>query len=75
MLEILEQFPITDTSFNNHKYADALDEDDLESFRFPKLKRCFLGGEPVKEQVVRDWKQRTGVELYNCYGQTESVCW
>lgn len=72
-LEILERYPITKASFKDAVYTKALEEEDLERFRFLKLKRCFCGGQPVNTQMVKKWKEQTGIELWDTYGQTETV--
>ena len=52
---------------------EALYEGILKSFSFPKLKLCFVAGEPANAHMIRRWKEETGVELWNFYGQTEMV--
>ncbi len=53
---------------------EALNERNLKSLRFPKLKLCLVTGEPAHKDMIRRWKEETGVELVSGYGQTESVC-
>ena len=72
-LDTLQKYPITHAEFKFFIYAEALKEGNLKSFSFPKLKRCFVSGEPANEQMIRGWKEETGVELWNYYGQTEMV--
>jgi acyl-coenzyme A synthetase/AMP-(fatty) acid ligase len=31
-------------------------------------------GEPLNPQVISTWKESTGLEIYDHYGQTETVC-
>lgn len=64
---------MTKASFKDAVYTKALEEEDLKSFRFLKLKRCFCGGQPVNTQMVKKWKEQTGIELWDTYGQTETV--
>ena len=73
ILNTLQQYPITHGQFSPFFYMKAVSEENLKSFSFPKLKSCFVGGEPVNEHVIRRWKEETGVELWNLYGQTETV--
>lgn len=72
-LETLQKYPITTAEFHISLYLKALDKEDLRSFKFPTLRRCFIGGEPLNKEVVRKWKEDTGVELWDCYGLTETV--
>lgn len=72
-LETLQKYPITKAEFTTDLYLKALDEEDLKSFKFPTLRCFYIGGEPLNKEVVRKWKEDTGVELWDCYGQTETV--
>lgn len=72
-LETLQKYPITKVEFTTSLYLKALDEEDLKSFSFPTLRCCYIGGEPLNKEVVRKWKEDTGVELWDCYEQTETV--
>ncbi|XP_078364359.1 acyl-coenzyme A synthetase ACSM4, mitochondrial-like [Oculina patagonica] len=71
-LETLQKYPITKVEFTTDLYLKALDEEDLKSFKFPTLRCFYIGGEPLNKDVVRKWKEDTGVELWDCYGQTET---
>ncbi|KAJ7376470.1 Acyl-coenzyme A synthetase acsm4, mitochondrial-like [Desmophyllum pertusum] len=73
-LETLQKYPITQGQFRPSFYMTALDEEDLKSFSFPKLYRCLVAGEPANKHMIRRWKEETGVELWNYYGQTETNC-
>ena len=72
-LDTLQRHPITDATFENSVYMKALQEEDLKSVRFLKLNRCFCGGQLVNKQMVKKWKEQTGIELWDSYGQTEAV--
>ncbi len=72
-LETLQKYPITQCTADHSMYMKALYEEDLKSFSFPTLKLCLGGGEPSNKQVLRKWKEVTGVELWDYYGQTEIV--
>ncbi|KAJ7376472.1 Acyl-coenzyme A synthetase acsm4, mitochondrial-like [Desmophyllum pertusum] len=52
-------------------YMNALEEEDVKSFSFPTLRYCIGGGEPINKQVLFKWKEETGMQLFNYYGQTE----
>ncbi len=47
---------------------------DLEKFDLRELKRCISAGEPLNPEVVRVWKEGTGLTIDEGYGQTETVC-
>ena len=73
-LKTLHKYPITKAQFRPAIYMKALDENDLKRCRFPSLKCCFVAGEPSNKQMLRGWKEATGVGLWDNYGQTEVVC-
>ena len=46
---------------------------DLSRWKFPHLRHCVTAGEPLNPEVFKLWKSATGHELYEGYGQTETV--
>ncbi len=46
---------------------------DLDRFDFTELRHCTSAGEPLNPEVIRVWKEGTGVTIYEGYGQTETV--
>lgn len=71
-LEILQMYPVTFSFFLPRIYISAVKED-LKSFHFPKLSSCITSGEPMNKEAMRKWKEGTGINLRNVYGQTEMV--
>jgi long-chain acyl-CoA synthetase len=58
-------------------YFYILEHPSAESVRFPKLRFCFSGGAAMPVEVMRQFEERFGVEIYEGYGLTEttvSVC-
>jgi acetyl-CoA synthetase len=39
-----------------------------------KLRHCMSAGEPLNPEVIRVWKEAFGLEIYDFFGQTETVC-
>jgi acetyl-CoA synthetase len=39
-----------------------------------KLRHCMSAGEPLNPEVIRVWKETFGLEIYDFFGQTETVC-
>lgn len=37
------------------------------------LKHCLSGGEALNPEVMEQWKIQTGLDIYEGYGQTETV--
>ncbi len=46
---------------------------DLEKFDLTELRHCVSAGEPLNPEVIRVWKEGTGLTIYEGYGQTELV--
>lgn len=46
---------------------------DLSRWTFPHLRHCVTAGEPLNPEVFKLWKSATGHEIYEGYGQTETV--
>jgi len=46
---------------------------DLSKYNL-KLRHCMSAGEPLNPEVIRVWKKAFGLEIYDFYGQTETVC-
>lgn len=47
--------------------------EDLRDYKF-YLRECVSAGEPLNAEVIKIWKEGTGIELRDGYGQTESTC-
>jgi len=46
---------------------------DLTRYNFSGLRHCVSAGEPLNPEVIRVWKEKTGLLIYEGYGQTETV--
>jgi acetyl-CoA synthetase len=46
---------------------------DLDKFDFSELRHCTSAGEPLNPEVIKAWKDATGLTIYEGYGQTETV--
>lgn len=46
---------------------------DLNKYRL-RLRHCMSAGEPLNPEVIRIWKNRFNLDIYDFYGQTETVC-
>ena len=38
------------------------------------LRHCTSAGEPLNPEVIRVWEDRTGLTIYDAYGQSETTC-
>ena len=46
---------------------------DLSTYDFSKLRHCLAAGEALNPETFNSWKQATGTEIHDGYGQTETV--
>ena len=46
---------------------------DLSRYNLSRLRHCVSAGEPLNPEVIRIWKEKTGITIYEGYGQTETV--
>jgi len=54
-------------------YRMVLDHDRLDSYDLRSLTYCFIGGDVLPLEVIRRWKERFGIPLYQAYGTTETI--
>ncbi len=48
-------------------------QQDLSQYNI-KLRHSLSAGEPLNPEVIKKWKETFGLEIYDFYGQTETVC-
>lgn len=48
-------------------------KEDLSAFQFPSLREAVSAGEPLNPEVIRAWKDATGLTIRDGYGQTETI--
>jgi len=48
-------------------------KEDLSRYRFPQLRECVSAGEPLNPEVIRAWREATGLAIRDGYGQTETI--
>jgi acyl-coenzyme A synthetase/AMP-(fatty) acid ligase len=47
--------------------------EDLSQYNLSSIRHCVSAGEPLNPEVIRIWKEATGSDIYDGYGQTETV--
>jgi acyl-coenzyme A synthetase/AMP-(fatty) acid ligase len=51
----------------------ALVQMDLSKYDWSRLRHCVSAGEPLNPEVIKVWRDATGLTVYDGYGQTETV--
>lgn len=70
MLNILQKYKVTTFCAPPTIYRFMLLED-LSQYDLSSLKHCSIAGEPLSPELYNKWKEQTGLDLYEIYGQTE----
>ena len=47
--------------------------EDLRAFDLSTLRHCTAAGEPLNPEIIRVWREATGITIYDGYGQTETT--
>ena len=71
-LDTLQNYPIT-TWCAPPTALRLVVREDLSRRRFPHLRHCVTAGEPLNPELLKLWKDATGLTIYEAYGQTETV--
>ena len=71
-LDTLETYPIT-TWCAPPTALRLVVREDLSPRRFTHLRHCVTAGEPLNPELLKLWKDATGLTIYEAYGQTETV--
>ena len=72
LLSAMERFGVTTFCAPPTVYR-MLIQMDLSKFKL-RLRHCMSAGEPLNPEVIKVWKDHYGLDIYDFYGQTETVC-
>ncbi len=72
-LEILESQGITALCAPPTEFR-LLVKEDLSRYNLAQVRTAVAAGEPLNPEVIRLWRDATGVTIRDGYGQTETVC-
>lgn len=72
LLAMLEKYKITTFCAPPTMFRFMLQED-LSAFDLSSIKHCCIAGEPLNPEVFNQWYEKTGLKLYEGFGQTEST--
>lgn len=73
LLSILESAGITSFCAPPTLYR-LLVQGDFSGHDLGVLRHCTSAGEPLNPEVIRTWREKTGLTIYDAYGQTETTC-
>jgi len=70
--ELLEKYKITNLASVPTAYRMFVAVKEAEKkYDLSSLKHCISAGEPLNPEVIKQWKQRFGLEIYDGIGMTE----
>ncbi len=72
VLRIMERYGVTTFCAPPTVYRMMV-QLDLKQYKL-KLRHCASAGEPLNPEVIKIWKDAFGLDIYDGYGQTETVC-
>jgi len=72
ILNLLAKYKITVFCAPPTAYRKLVLEN-LKSYKFPYLRHCVSAGEPLNPEPIKIWKEGTGFDIYEGYGQSEST--
>lgn len=70
LLSKVEKYRVTTFCVPPTMYRFMLQED-LSQFDLSSLHHCATAGEPLNPEVVKQWKEKTGHQIYEGFGQSE----
>ncbi|MCX8117345.1 MAG: AMP-binding protein [Desulfobacterota bacterium] len=71
-LSVIERFGVTTFCASPGVYRMLIQED-LRSYDLQNLRMSLCAGEPLTPEIVKAWKEGTGLDIYEFYGQSETV--
>jgi long-chain acyl-CoA synthetase len=72
VMDAIQRFQVTNLYVVPTVYIRLLALDDL-STKIKSVRYCFSAAASMAREVVREWKSRTGLDIHESYGMTESA--
>ncbi len=73
ILSVLEKYRVTTFCVPPTMYRFML-QNDLSKYDLTSLVHCCSAGEALNPDIFNKWKQYTGIEIHEGFGQTETTC-
>lgn len=71
-LSVIERFGVTTFCASPSVYRMLIQED-LRNYDLQNLRFSLCAGEPLTPEIIKAWREGTGLDLYEFYGQSETV--
>jgi acyl-coenzyme A synthetase/AMP-(fatty) acid ligase len=74
IFETMDKYPITTFCGPPTAYRMMVKElSPSRKFAFRSMRHFVAAGEPLNREIIEIWRERTGLHIYDGYGQTETV--
>ncbi|MCU0846995.1 MAG: AMP-binding protein [Spirochaetes bacterium] len=73
MPEMIQRFGVTVFCAPPTAYKLMIGHLDLSKYDWKELRHSLSAGEPLNPEVIKSWKDSTGLDIYDYYGQTETI--
>ena len=73
MIETMKAYPFTALAGVNTLFVGLMQHPDFDSVDFSHLKGVIAGGAALVEEVASEWQRRTGSEIFEGYGLSETA--
>jgi long-chain acyl-CoA synthetase len=73
MIEIMKAHPFTALAGVNTLFVGLMQHPEFDAIDFSHVKGVIAGGAALVEDIASEWKRRTGSEIYEGYGLSETA--
>ncbi|HCL81589.1 MAG TPA: acyl-CoA synthetase [Nitrospiraceae bacterium] len=73
IMDVLQKYPVTTLCGPPTAYRMMVKEIPAGRLHFKAVRHFVAAGEPLNREIIEIWKERTGLYIYDGYGQTETV--
>ncbi|PKL37457.1 MAG: acyl-CoA synthetase [Spirochaetae bacterium HGW-Spirochaetae-1] len=70
---MIERYGVTAFCAPPTVYRLLIGQVDLSKYDWSELRHSLSAGEPLNPEVIKAWKDATGLSIYDYYGQTETI--
>ena len=73
MIETMKSHPFTAMAGVNTLFVGLMQHPEFDTIDFSQVKGVIAGGAALVEEIASEWQQRTGSEIYEGYGLSETA--
>ncbi len=72
-LKLIHNFRVTDFAGVPAMYIMMLNHPDFDKYDLTSLQQCGCGAAPLPPEIGKEWKRRTGIDIIEGWGMTETA--